>query len=470
MLCRHRVTVGLIIQVVALHLAVVYGKGGGGGGSAGGGGGTAAGGSGRGTTSSSAATTQGGWSAGGAKTAGGSSLARTSQTGRAVSTRPMYYGSGGYAATSYSRRPVMWATGAFVMFYFYSRSSNRVHCTEGFFAYGHSCRKCSDWECPIGQYRSTCTPHNDGYCTKCSNAPQDTSAMKYTYMTPGNDNDCEFKTVSAGDANVGTSAEFSNNEPAGLIMFLEMPIKSASFMKVATEFRQAVAAAAGLDSADDVLVNDIKEYTMGTVDDINDCCTEFLSPTCSEHTNCGDSQFCSKACFQGLCESDKDVCQPCEECEYGDDAVDGACPTKCSQVSTATCCERRRTMYSRPRKLSSSRHLLQLDNATNTTNSTAENSSTSSPTTQPVVTTAADMVTQIVSTPAPKIGECTPQTELAYDAIEKFVVVETEVLTTVGKVCCSELWVVEWYGVMQCGVVVDTEVLTTVGKVCRSEL
>jgi len=50
MLCRHRVTVGLIIQVVALHLAVVYGKGGGGGGSAGGGGGKAAGGSGRGTT------------------------------------------------------------------------------------------------------------------------------------------------------------------------------------------------------------------------------------------------------------------------------------------------------------------------------------------------------------------------------------------------------------------------------------
>jgi len=82
----------------------------------------------------------------------------------------------------------------------------------------------------------------------------------------------------------------------------------------------------------------------------------------------------------------------------------------------------------------------------------------------------ADMVTQIVSTPAPKIGECTPQTELAYDAIEKFVVVETEVLTTVGKVCCSEVWVAEWYGVVQCGVVVDTEVLTTVGKVCRSEL
>ena len=36
------------------------------------------------------------------------------------------------------------------MYYFYTRGS-RPDCYNGEFAYGRSCRKCSDWECPIGQ-------------------------------------------------------------------------------------------------------------------------------------------------------------------------------------------------------------------------------------------------------------------------------------------------------------------------------
>jgi len=43
---------------------------------------------------------------------------------------------------------------------------------------GRSCRVCSDWECPIGQYRSTCTAHTDSYCKKCTNAPAATAEVR----------------------------------------------------------------------------------------------------------------------------------------------------------------------------------------------------------------------------------------------------------------------------------------------------
>ena len=125
---------------------------------------------------------------------------RRTAAGSAVSTRPMYYG-GGAAATSYlssnyQQRAIVWSAVAVTGIWFYGRSS-RPTCGEGTFAFGHSCRDCSQWECPVGQYRAQCTPYSDSYCKKCTNAPQDPAS---TYTTPGNDNDCEF--VSTGEIEI----------------------------------------------------------------------------------------------------------------------------------------------------------------------------------------------------------------------------------------------------------------------------
>ena len=73
----------------------------------------------------------------------------------------------------------------------------------GQFRFGRECRVCSDWECPIGQYRITCTPNSDSYCKPCTNKPSGQQ-----YLTPGNDNDCKYgKRGSLNDGEVGGDSD-----------------------------------------------------------------------------------------------------------------------------------------------------------------------------------------------------------------------------------------------------------------------
>ena len=46
--------------------------------------------------------------------------------------------------------------------------------------------KYSSWECPIGQYRESCSSGHDSYCRPCTNKPD----ARYAYVSPGNTNDC----------------------------------------------------------------------------------------------------------------------------------------------------------------------------------------------------------------------------------------------------------------------------------------
>ena len=135
----------------------------------------------------------------------------------------MYYRSGSAGAatayqTGYTKRAVVYGAVAVGMIYFYSRGAAREKCLEGSFAYGRTCRACSDWECPVGQFRTTCTPHSDSYCKRCSNAPMD--ANTYAYTTPGNDNDCQYAVVkTSSDAEIfdelcrSRSKHFGAREP-----------------------------------------------------------------------------------------------------------------------------------------------------------------------------------------------------------------------------------------------------------------
>ena len=142
------------------------------------------------------------------RTKKGSAMVKRSNGNGYVSPRPMFYGSGlsSMQGFSYVRSPILWgAVAGAGTYYFYSRNS-RPDCFKGEFAYGSSCRTCSDWECPIGQYRAMGTPHTDSYCRLCTNAPADTSDRKYVYMTPGNNNDCQYKIVLAGSSMAGVEA------------------------------------------------------------------------------------------------------------------------------------------------------------------------------------------------------------------------------------------------------------------------
>ena len=91
---------------------------------------------------------------------------------------------------SFTRKAIMWSAVAVAGFYFYS-SLSAAHrstlkpsvCPRGQFRFGRECRVCSEFECPIGQYRMTCTPDTDSYCAPCTNTKKSTTAV---YLTPGN--------------------------------------------------------------------------------------------------------------------------------------------------------------------------------------------------------------------------------------------------------------------------------------------
>ena len=189
----------------------------------------------------------------GYRTAGGSSIVAGSAGGAAMSTRPRYY-----MGSSFSARPILFVG---VASYFWYRGSARRDCTEEFpdeqrFQYGNRCRKCSDWACPIGQYRERCTPQSDSYCKTCTNKPDGDNV----YTTPGNQNDCEWA-VCTKDAAVyqleGTplcegvfssdfeSAEFAADSTAELVFYSEIPVDKDTFNSVGGTYKEAVSELAG---------------------------------------------------------------------------------------------------------------------------------------------------------------------------------------------------------------------------------
>jgi hypothetical protein len=112
--------------------------------------------------------------------------------GRTSSFRPRYYGScSRYPAGCgrFQMRPPVWlGAGVAVGFMFYASGAQpKCLAYPNTFQFGGKCRDCSNWECPIGQYRVPCTASTDSYCKPCTNRP---SSLNSAYVTPGNDNDC----------------------------------------------------------------------------------------------------------------------------------------------------------------------------------------------------------------------------------------------------------------------------------------
>eukprot|EP01052_Picozoa_sp_SAG31_P020056 SAG31_NODE_1490_length_8134_cov_3.892968_3_plen_994_part_00 len=63
-------------------------------------------------------------------------------------------------------------------------------------------------------------------------------------------------------------------------------------------------------------------------------------PSCSQSASCAEGQFCGLECWHGPCFADRNVCQPCSECEADSDAVDGSCAhcgQQCDAVQIIDC-------------------------------------------------------------------------------------------------------------------------------------
>mmetsp|Transcript_64028 Transcript_64028/g.93741 ORF Transcript_64028/g.93741 Transcript_64028/m.93741 type:complete len:456 (-) Transcript_64028:9-1376(-) len=355
----------LVVVVAALILtclcAPAYGKGGGGGGSSSGGsssssssGGKASSGSfsgssssassaktgaiavaGGGTKAGSASSASSGsrgssWFSGGATTQSGSTLYR-GQNGRAYSSRPRYYGGGttGYAssAMSYQKKAILWgAVGGAGLFLFYSSSyrSNRPDCYRMSFMYGNGCRRCSDWECPIGQYRSMCTPGSDSYCKLCTNAP-----TGMTYVTPGNNNDCEYATQDATQVN-----DFPDADPASLVVFMELPVDETTFNQKGEGFRTAIADVVS-GTVDSVKVVSIEEFNMADVDVRDKSTTSSSSSSTSSPADSSTSADSSTAAAS----SSTGGCGVCGDCVPGDRE---AALKGCDFNTFGQCCRGRR--------------------------------------------------------------------------------------------------------------------------------
>jgi hypothetical protein len=236
----------LVALVLCSLVAQVIGKGGGGGSAGGGGYSSAAAGSG-------GKKAAGRWGPGGASTAGGSAVVNNG--GRAMSTRPRFYNGGGAYA---SRAPIFLAAGlgaGYMYGGFYRGGAGYRDCSENGeerFQYGRSCRKCSDWECPVGQYRSPCTPDTDSYCKLCTNKPE----ASYVYTSPGNDNDCEYAECTTdaertdmplcdGVLDPSLQAEFAPDSPAEVVFYSEVPLDASSFNEHGATYKQAISELAG---------------------------------------------------------------------------------------------------------------------------------------------------------------------------------------------------------------------------------
>ena len=175
----------------------------------------------------------------GRKTNRGSALVENDRGGQMSTLPRMYRGS------SFRQRPVTYvAAGAaagvagFTAYRFYK--NHPVDCSKQGqkFEYGIGCRKCSDWMCPIGQYRTACSRHSDSYCVPCTNKPSgNVTKENYEYTSPGNNNDCEFtKCSEAGDL----CSRTTDTTPAQIVFFAEMPLSKKGFMAISDSYKKAI--------------------------------------------------------------------------------------------------------------------------------------------------------------------------------------------------------------------------------------
>ena len=201
----------------------------------------------------------GSWGRGGSTTAGGSAVVKNGEG--AMSPRPRFYNGGSFTP----RAPIFLAAG-FGSGYLLSRgfyrdssdSSGYRDCSppeggEGSYQYGRNCRKCSDWECPIGQYRQECTPDTDSYCKLCTNKPEEEG---YVYTTPGNDNDCEYAKCTTdasselplcdGVVDQELQSEgFAADSAAEVVFYSEVPLDAQTFNAKGAAFKEAISEVAG---------------------------------------------------------------------------------------------------------------------------------------------------------------------------------------------------------------------------------
>ena len=149
-----------------------------------------------------------------------------------MSTMPRYYG--GYYGGGFTPRPATFVVAGAVAFMFY-RAGTHTQCSYSSYAYGHACRACSDWICPMGQYRVSCTPYSDSYCKLCTNKP----AGNFVYTSPGNANDCASEPCSTDAANTAMYScdgvvtpppeGFLADSSTDLVFYVEMPVDNATF-------------------------------------------------------------------------------------------------------------------------------------------------------------------------------------------------------------------------------------------------
>ena len=225
----------------------------------------------------------------------------------------------------------------------------------GQFRFGLECRVCSDWECPIGQYRITCTPHTDSYCKPCTNKPND----QY-YITPGNDNDCEFskfgQTESLLDGKVVV-----DSDPAVVAATLEVPMTAESFNAKGSDIKAAVAEASGVSVDKVVFSGGATEFPMSQVNEnmckqpegVNSWAEPTFCYTAGTSSTAKDTTSTSVARCADLCGSGA----PPEFCDLSADERSGAVKSDSRFADTCTwfiqneCCPRGRRTASTPRPM-----------------------------------------------------------------------------------------------------------------------
>jgi len=155
-------------------------------------------------------------------------------------------------------RPVVFmaATAGAGGYYAASFYKDARDCEEYTFQYGRNCRWCSDWNCPIGQYRGTCSQHVDAYCRMCTNKP----AGNFVYTSPGNENDCSFEPCSTDTGSttqplcddlqdptneIWTMENWTPKSPVDLVFYTEMPLDRGTFNTLGDAYRTALSELTG---------------------------------------------------------------------------------------------------------------------------------------------------------------------------------------------------------------------------------
>ena len=180
----------------------------------------------------------------GRKTERGSALDENDR-GDQVSTLPqMYRGS----SSRFMQRPVVYAAAGaaagvagFTAYRFYK--NHPVDCSKqgNKFEYGVGCRKCNDWMCPVGQYRTACSQHSDSYCVPCTNKPsgtvlQNVSKEYFEYTSPGNNN-VEFKECFQDGVPCSSSTD---TNPAQVVLFAEIPLSEKGFIAIIGSYKAVI--------------------------------------------------------------------------------------------------------------------------------------------------------------------------------------------------------------------------------------